>query len=209
MCIRDRHKVTCIPSRLSILTKPKNGRPACHYCGQCNRGCATNSNFTSPNVLRFPAMQSGLLTIRTDAMVREVTVDASGKATGVSYIDKRTRADVKVKARVVVLAASAAETARILLNSRSNQFPNGLSNSSGLVGKFLMDTVGAGIGGQIPALENTPPHNQDGASGMHMYMPWWLYKPQLAGKLGFARGYHVEFGGGRSMPGSGAMGGLG
>ena len=67
----DKHKVTCIPSRLSILTKPKNGRPACHYCGQCNRGCATNSNFTSPNVLLFPAMQSGLLTIRTDAMVRD------------------------------------------------------------------------------------------------------------------------------------------
>jgi choline dehydrogenase-like flavoprotein len=126
----------------------------------------------------------------------------------VHYIDKRTRTDRHVSARIVVLAASAAETARILLNSRSAQFPAGLSNSSGLVGKYLMDTVGAGIGGQIPALENLPPHNNDGASGMHMYIPWWLYKDQHAGKLGFARGYHVEFGGGRGLPGSGAFGGL-
>ena len=86
----DKHKVTCIPSRLSILTKPKNGRPACHYCGQCNRGCVTNSNFTSPNVLLFPAMQSGLLTIRTDAMVREVSVNRDGLADGVIFIDKLT-----------------------------------------------------------------------------------------------------------------------
>jgi hypothetical protein len=71
-----------------------------------------------------------------------------------------------------------------------------------------MDTVGAGISGQIPALENCPPHNQDGASGEHMYMPWWLYQDQLAGKLGFARGYHIEFGGGRDLPGPGIFGGL-
>jgi hypothetical protein len=71
-----------------------------------------------------------------------------------------------------------------------------------------MDTVGAGLQGQIPALENCPPHNEDGAGGIHMYMPWWLYREQLAGRLGFARGYHVEFGGGRGMPGPGIFGGL-
>ncbi len=196
------------PLAQRVLAESMKARQACFWATPCGNGCSIRANFQSTTVLIPPALATGNVDIVPDAMVREVTVDASGKATGVSYIDKRTRADVKVKARVVVLAASAAETARILLNSRSNQFPNGLSNSSGLVGKYLMDTVGAGIGGQIPALENTPPHNQDGASGMHMYMPWWLYKPQLAGKLGFARGYHVEFGGGRSMPGSGAMGGL-
>jgi choline dehydrogenase-like flavoprotein len=101
---------------------------------------------------------------------------------------------------VVVLAASACETARLMLNSKSAQFPEGLANSSGKVGKYLMDTVGSSFGGQIPILENLPPHNEDGASGGHLYAPWWLYREQLAGKLGFARGYHIEFGGGRLMP---------
>jgi choline dehydrogenase-like flavoprotein len=71
-----------------------------------------------------------------------------------------------------------------------------------------MDTVGASISAQIPALENLPPHNEDGAGGAHVYSPWWLYQDQLAGKLGFARGYHIEFGGGRGMPGMGAGAGL-
>jgi choline dehydrogenase-like flavoprotein len=87
-------------------------------------------------------------------------------------------------------------------------FPDGLANGSGLVGKYIMDTVGAGLGGQIPILENMPPQNEDGAGGSHVYSPWWLYKEQLAGKLGFARGYHIEIGGGRGMPGGRSLGGL-
>ncbi len=71
-----------------------------------------------------------------------------------------------------------------------------------------MDTVGAGFGGQVPLLENLPLHNEDGVDGVHLYTPWWLYKEQLAGKLGFARGYHIEFGGGRHMPGMGTAAGL-
>ncbi len=153
-------------------------------------------------------MATGNLDIVTDAMVREVTVDSRGRATGVHYIDKRTRLDEHVSARVVVVAASACESARILLNSKSGAFPDGLANGSGLVGKYVMDTVGAGVSGQIPALENCPPHNTDGASGMHLYMPWWLYQEQARGQLDFARGYHIEFGGGRRMPGYGAFGGI-
>jgi len=108
----------------------------------------------------------------------------------------------------VILAASACESARILLNSRSTLFPQGLANGSGLVGRYLMDTVGADLAGQVPALESLPPHNTDGAGGMHLYMPWWLYGTQARGKLDFARGYHIEFGGGRRMPGAGSFGGL-
>ena len=117
------------------------------------------------------------------------------------YIDRKTGAEHRVKARIVVLAASALESVRILLNS-------GVANSSGKVGKYIMDTVGAGFGGQVPLLENLPLHNEDGADVGHMYTPWWLYKEQLAGKLGFARGYHIEFGGGRRMPGMGTASGL-
>ena len=63
-----------------------------------------------------------------------------------------------------------------------------------------MDTVGSSLGGQVPILENLPPHNEEGASGGHLYVPWWGYKAQAAGKLDFPRGYHIEFGGGRRMP---------
>src|SRR5581483_10413621 len=146
----DRLNIPCIPARLSILTKPIHGRMACHYCGQCNRGCTVNANFTSPNVLLFPAQRTGRLTILTNAMAREVTVNDQGLATGVSYIDKRNGVDAHVRARVVVLAASACESVRILLNSTSSRHPNGLTNSSGLVGRYLTDTVGAGVAGFIP-----------------------------------------------------------
>lgn len=191
-----------------VVAASANSRAACFWATECGRGCAIKANFQSTTVLLPPAIASGNCHIVNDAMVREVTVDKNGRATGVSYIDKKTRTDRHARAKVVVLAASACETARILLNSKNSQFPNGVSNGSGLVGKYLMDTVGAGIGGQIPALENLPPHHYEGAGGIHMYMPWWLYQDQLAGKLGFARGYHVEFGGGKSMPGPGIFGGL-
>jgi choline dehydrogenase-like flavoprotein len=136
-------------------------------------------------------------------MVREVTMDDAGKATGVAFVDKVTGAERRIKARVVVLAASSCESVRILLNSRSPRYPNGLANSSGLVGKYIMDTVGGALGGQVPLLENLPSHSEDGAGGDHVYVPWWLYQEQKAGKLGFARGYHIEFSTGRRMPGLG------
>jgi len=196
--------ITCIPSRLSILTKPKNGRAACHYCGQCGRGCSTNSNFSSSGVLIPPALKTGRLKVLTGAMAREVTTDSEGLATGVSYIDTSDSREYQVRARIVVLAASACESARLLLNSRSPRHPDGLANSSGTVGRYLTDTTGTGVSGYFPALMNGVPHNEDGVGGMHLYMPWWLDNR----KLDFPRGYHIEFGGGRDMPGYGIMGGI-
>ena len=155
-----------------------------------------------------PALATGNLDILPNAMVREVEMSKDGRASGVMFIDKTTGKEQRVKGRIVVLAASACETVRILLNSKSAQFPQGLANSSGKVGKYLMDTVGASVTGQIPALENMPPHNEDGAGGEHVYAPWWLYKEQQAGKLDFARGYHIEIGAGRDMPSFGAAAGL-
>lgn len=196
------------PLAQRVTAESMRQRQACFYATPCGRGCSIKANFQSPTVLIPPALATGNLDIRTDAMVREVTVDAQGRATGVHYVDKTTRTDQWVGARVVILAASALESARILLNSKSASFPDGLANGSGLVGKYIMDTVGAGVGGQFPAFENMPAHNTDGASAMHLYMPWWLYGEQLAGQLDFARGYHIEFGGGRGMPGPGAFGGM-
>ena len=115
--------IPCIPARRSILTRSINGRPHCHYCGQCGRSCGTSSNFSSPTVLIPPALATGNLEVRCNAMAREVLVDKAGLATGVSYIDKKTNSEVQVRGKIVVLAASNCETARLLLNSRSPAHP--------------------------------------------------------------------------------------
>jgi choline dehydrogenase-like flavoprotein len=192
----DKLNITCIPSRLAVLTKPLNGRAPCHYCGQCGRGCITASNFSSSQVLIPPAMKTGRLTLITGAMAREILVGPDGKASGVSYIDKTAKSEMRVSAKAVVVAASACESARLLLNSKSKLFPDGLANSSGTVGRYLMDSVGSGGWGYVPQMEQMPPHNHDGVGGMHMYIPWWKYDK----KNDFPRGYHIELGGGRDMP---------
>jgi len=200
----DKLNVTCIPSRLSIITQPLPGRQACHYCGQCNRGCQAKANFSSPDVLIAPALATGRLRLLTNAMAREVGVGADGLATGVHYVDRTTGEDRFVRARIVVLAASALESTRILLNSRSAKFPQGLANSSGTLGKYITDTTGTDVSGFIPAMTDHIPHNHDGVGGLHVYMPWWLDNA----KLDFPRGYHIEVWGGTGAPGAGFMGGI-
>jgi len=195
----DKLNIPCIPARLAILTKPLHGRPSCHYCAQCGRGCVTASNFSSSQVLIPPAMQTGRLTLITHAMAREILVGPDGKATGVAYIDKATLTKKSISARAVVVAASACESARLLLNSRSRVFPDGLANSSGQVGRNLTDSVGSHGSGYFPSMEKMPPHNHDGTGGMHMYIPWWKY----GGRNDFPRGYHIELSGGREMPQAG------
>ena len=191
-----------------ILADHMRSRAACFWATDCGRGCSIKATYQSTTVHLPPAMATGNLDILTNAMVREVELGKDGKATGVLFIDRTNGAERRARGRIVVLAASACETVRILLNSKSARFPHGLANSSGKVGRYLMDTVGASISGQIPALEGLPPHNEDGAGGIHVYSPWWLYREQLAGKLGFARGYHIEINVGRRMPSFGSMSGL-
>ena len=191
-----------------ILAADMASRAACLWATPCGRGCSIRANYQSTTVHLPPALATGNLDVTTDAMVYEVTLGADGHATGVSYVDRTTGAHEHASARVVVLAASACESARILLNSKSAHFPDGLANSSGKVGRYLMDTVGSDVMGQVPLLESLPPLNEDAADGHQLYTPWWLYKEQLAGKLGFARGYHIEFGGGKRMPGPGTGDGL-
>ena len=189
--------IPVIPSRMAMLTKPLNGRAACHYCGQCGRGCRTASAFTSSQAMIFPAMKTGRLNVISNAMARELLVDDAGKVKGISYVDKTTRSEKQIRCRVVVVAASACESARLLLNSRSTKFPNGIANGSGQVGRNLTDTVGYSLGGVVPALEGMPRHNSDGIGGMHVYVPWWELDKK---NKEFPRGYHIEIGGGFGMP---------
>jgi len=191
-----------------ILAEDMRARAPCLWATPCGRGCSIRANYQSTTVHLPPALASGNLDITTDAMVYEVTLGPRGRASGVSFIDRTTGRHHHASARAVVLAASACESVRILLNSRSAQFPDGLANSTGRVGRYLMDTVGSSASGQIPLLESLPPLNEDAADGDQMYVPWWLYREQRAGKLTFARGYHIEFGGGRRMPGYGTGAGM-
>jgi choline dehydrogenase-like flavoprotein len=135
----------------------------------------------------------------TGAMAREIVVGKDGQAEAVSYIDKATKSEKRIYAKAVVVAASACESARLLLNSKSALFSDGLANSSGTVGRYLTDSVGSDGWGYVPELEKMAPHNHDGTGGMHLYVPWWKFDR----KNDFPRGYHIEMGGGRGMPGIG------
>lgn len=190
--------IPMIPSRLSILTRTVNkDRGACFFCSQCSRSCSVYGDFSSSSVLVNPALKTGNIDLFVNAMVREVTTDNNGRATGVSYINKIDMQDYEIKAKVVILAASACSSARILLNSKSEQHPNGLANSSDHVGKYLHDSTGSSRMGIIPSLMDRKRYNEDGVGGMHMYTPWWLNDNK---GLGFTRGYHIEYWGGMGMP---------
>ena len=190
--------VKVIPSRLSILTKRINDeRSVCFYCNQCARSCMAYADFSSGSCLIFPAQKSGgQIDMFLNAMVRTVTTNEEGKANGVSYIDKSDNKEYKLKGKVVVLAASACSSARILLNSKSKQHPNGLGNTSDLIGKYLHDSTGGDMMAFIPELIDRKIYNEDGVGGMHVYSPWWLDNK----KLDFARGYHIEVWGGLGAP---------
>jgi len=129
-------------------------------------------------------------------MAREILTDNNGLAAGVSYVNKTDNREYQIRARIVVVAASACESARLLLNSRSSRYPNGLANESDTVGRYLTDSTGTSVAGFIPQLVDMQAHNEDGVGGMHVYIPWWLDNKHLD----FARGYHIELWGGRHMP---------
>ena len=145
-----------MPDRVANLTVPHNGRPACHYCDQCQRGCHTASYFNSPSVTLPAAARTGRFTLMSDAVVSHIVMNREGMAEGVHYISRESKKHAEARARIVVLAAATLESTRILLNSRSAHFPNGVGNSSGVLGHYLMDhfTV-EGAGGEMAALKSS------------------------------------------------------
>lgn len=191
--------VPIIPGRGSVLTEalPDNkDRYACFYCGQCGRSCKVYADFSSSSALVIPAIKTGNLEVVSNAMVRSVLTDANGQAKGVSYIDRNDLQEYEVNAKIVILAASACESARIMFNSKTARYPNGLGNASGLLGHYLHDSTGVGFGGILPQLVDRKRYNEDGVGSLHIYAPWWGNNK----KLDFPRGYHIEFGGGLRMP---------
>jgi len=144
--------------RTANLTAPLNGRASCHYCGPCERGCVTHSYFNAAYTTVGDAMKSGKCTLLTDAMVFQVTTDPSThRATGIRYVDRHTRQMREIRGRAVVVCAQMFESMRILFNSASTQDANGLGNSSGLLGKFLMvHFTDAGASAEFPEFPASP-----------------------------------------------------
>jgi choline dehydrogenase-like flavoprotein len=188
--------VPYLPDRCAQLTVAHNGHPACHYCGNCSRGCDVGS-FFSPTWFTIPdAEHAKSLTLLTDALVRSVLVDETSQAKGVAYVDRKNKREVEVYAKVIVLAASCVETAHIMLNSRSRHWPTGIANSSGQLGKNLCDHLYGCPGyGYIPRLVGQPPTPDNIADSTVGWMPRWqnLKNPR---EERFIRGYSVYVGGG-------------
>jgi len=204
-----RIKTTFFP--LAVLSKPYDGRRACHYCGACNFGCDTASRFSTLEVL-FPKLQKlKNFTLRPNAAVHRVLLDrATGKARGVSFIDTANRQEYEAYGKAVVLGASMIESIRILFNSRTREFPQGLANSSGTLGRYLMEHVAFNaIEGYFPQLAGLPTTNDDGPGGPSIYIPRYNYG-RKSDK--FLRGYRFTFytgcgmgpGAGASLPGFGS-----
>ena len=197
-----KHGITAVPMHRAVLTRPLDERAPCFYATPCGHGCSIGAAFQTTTSLLPMAQATGNLRVITDAMVKNVTTDADGQVTGVTYVDKKTGTERQVDAKVVVLAASACETARILLNSKSARHPDGLANSSGQVGRNLMDSTGAGLSALVPALMDRPRYNEDGHTANHLFIPWWGHEAQANGELDFPRGYHFELGGRFGEPGA-------
>jgi len=145
--------------RVANITKPLNGRAPCHYCGPCQRGCATHSYFNSAFTTVSDAMATGKCTLVTNALVYQVLMDRDrNRARGVLYIDRVTRQAREIRGRAVVLAAQALESVRVLFNSANSNYSNGLANSSGVLGHYLMDHtwVAGGATGEFPGLDGRP-----------------------------------------------------
>lgn len=182
--------------RLAVLTRQLNGRAPCHYCGPCQRGCITRSYFSSVNASLPAARETGRLTLRPHSIVHTVVYDRkSGRASGVRVIDAQTRTEHEFRARVVFLCASALESVRILLNSKSPTFPNGLANGSGAVGLGIMDHIKlGGASGVIPGWED---RQTIGNRPNGILVPRFRNLDRASRHTAFIRGYQYQGGAGR------------
>jgi len=186
--------------RCAILSRPHNGRAACHYCGTCERGCTTHSYFSSLAATLPAAAATGRMTLRPHSVAREVLYDpGTGRVRGVRAVDAETGEELEFEGRLVFLCASALESARLLLLSTSERWPDGLANSSGQVGKNLMDhCMGGGANGVIPGMEDRWVY---GRRPNGIYLP--RFRNVTEPHPDFLRGYAYQGGAGRDGWGRG------
>ena len=205
--------IPVIPMRAAVLTRNHEGRATCHYCGECDRGCETFSRFSTLEAIIPKLIRQPNFTLQTHAAAHRVLMDPqTNRAQGIAYINTQNKQEYEVYGRVVVLGAGAMESTRILLNSKTREYPNGLANSSGVLGHYLMDTIKSGsISGFFPRLKGAPVTNDDGAGGGHCYIPRHTNQPG-GRKVSVMRGWQFQPNSGsrsfpnfaRSLPGFGA-----
>lgn len=183
--------VSIVSGRRAVLTREHNGRAACHYCGACGKGCDVGAFFNSSDYLVEPAMTTGKLQVLDNAVVARVLVDEEGRANGVQYFDRYTKEEYTIRARVVVVAASCIDSTRILLNSKSRQHPNGIGNSSDVIGRYLSEQVRLHMFGFMPELLGGPVQNDDGIGGEHIYLPRFNHRDGR--KRDYLRGFGMQF----------------
>jgi choline dehydrogenase-like flavoprotein len=182
--------VSIVAGRRAVLTQAHNGHAACHYCGSCGRGCDVGAFFNSSDYLIEPAMETGKLRVMDNAVVARVLVNDEGKASGVQYFDRVTKEEHTLRARVVIVAASCIDSTRILLNSKSHAHPNGIGNSSDVVGRYLSEQIRFHMYGFLPELIGGPTQNDDGIGGEHVYMPRFNHRGT---KRDYLRGFGSQF----------------
>jgi choline dehydrogenase-like flavoprotein len=161
-----------ISVRKALLTRDYDKRPACHYCGHCMDGCDVSAIYSTPGSMLPKARRTGNLTLRQNALAREILVDGSSLARGVSIIDRSTGVEEEVRARIVIVCCATIETARLLLNSKSPAYPNGLANSSGVVGRYLHGHSTGQTHMYLKELQGQAPSNQDGALDQCLIPRW-------------------------------------
>jgi choline dehydrogenase-like flavoprotein len=181
--------IPVISVRKALLTRPYDNRPPCHYCGHCMDGCDVSAIFSTPSSMLPKAVKTGNFTLRPNAVAREILVNEDGLARGVSIVDRTTKQEEEISARIVVVCCATVETARLLLNSRSTRYPAGLANSSDAVGRYLNGHLGDIIHIYLKELEGRPPENQDGALD-HAFVPRYKTKSPTG-----AFDFQVNYGG--------------
>lgn len=205
---KNYHDRTMTIGRVAVLTKEHNGRQPCHYCGPCERGCSTGSYFSTQSATLPVALATGNLTVKTDSIAEKVLYDAqTNRASGVRVIDAKTGEATEYQARAVFLCASTLGTTQLLLNSANEHFPTGLGNTSGVLGKYLMDHLWVfGAGGEIDGF-NDRYHQAHRPNGIYITR----FKNVKQQETDYLRGFAYQGGAARAswrralgMPGVGA-----
>lgn len=189
--------IKLIPTRKAVLLKGQKGRGACHFCGHCMDVCDARAVWSSDITVIPEALATGKLTLRVNALARQVLVDKEGRASGVSIIDRVTGKEEEIRARVIVLACASVESARLLLNSKSEKFPNGLANNNDVVGRYLTGHINYSTMGFVKDLVGKETFAGDGATD-HAYIPRFNHlstwrggqKKNYVGGWGMQLNYH-------------------
>ena len=183
--------INIVPIRRAVLTRDHNGHTKCHYCGACGSGCDVGAFFNSSDYLLEPALKTNRLNIIDNAVVARILVDDRGLANGVQYFDRYTKEEHRIFGKRVIVAASCVDSSRILLNSTSPRYPNGIGNSSDVIGRYLSEQIRFTMRAFAPELMGGKVYNDDGIGGAHMYMPRFNHRDGR--KRDYLRGFGCQF----------------